>query len=231
MSPSIRLTLTASWSNGSLPLRVGSRSRKSPATIRWIRRLTSTSRLRARRLSIIPMATASTIAGSRPSASARRTISAISTISSMLRPITSMSPSGSAWVATAARSAVRDRGRRRERSLRWSGMSGASPLAAGSRCCRRCDDRRRPNRPAILMRRGSLRNRSSISCSRCSGVLAAITRVSSASRHVVCCHHVDGRLPVDEAEQQQCAQEERAGDDERPAKRGRAREIRQAHGG
>ncbi len=43
--------------------------------------------------------------------------------------------------------------------------------------------------------------------------------------------HVGGRLPIDEAEQQQGAQDERAGDGERPAKRRGAGEIRQAHGG
>ena len=48
---------------------------------------------------------------------------------------------------------------------------------------------------------------------------------------IVLGHHVGGRLPIDEAEQYQGAQPERTGDDERPAKRGGARKIRQAHGG
>ena len=42
--------------------------------------------------------------------------------------------------------------------------------------------------------------------------------------------HVGGRLPVDEAEQQEDANGEGAGDHERPAERGRADELRQAHG-
>ena len=43
--------------------------------------------------------------------------------------------------------------------------------------------------------------------------------------------HVGGRLPIDETEQHQGAQNERAGDAERPTKRGGAGKIRQAHGG
>ncbi len=43
--------------------------------------------------------------------------------------------------------------------------------------------------------------------------------------------HVGGGLPIDEGEQQEGAQHEGAGDAERPAERGGADEIRQAHGG
>ena len=42
---------------------------------------------------------------------------------------------------------------------------------------------------------------------------------------------IGSRLRSDEAEQHQGAQHERAGDGERPAKRGCSGEIRQAHGG
>ena len=53
----------------------------------------------------------------------------------------------------------------------------------------------------------------------------------SAEQPVDLGSHVDGRLPIHKAEQQQDAQDESAGDGERPAERGRACEIRQAHGG
>ena len=43
--------------------------------------------------------------------------------------------------------------------------------------------------------------------------------------------NVGGCLPIDETEQHHRAQDKCAGDDERRAKRGGAREIRQVHGG
>ncbi len=60
---------------------------------------------------------------------------------------------------------------------------------------------------------------------RCDDVQLTSNQIVEVARHV------GRRLPIDEAEQEQGTQDERPGDDERPAKRGRADEIRQAHGG
>ena len=50
-------------------------------------------------------------------------------------------------------------------------------------------------------------------------------------QNIVLGQQVGGRLPIDEAEQYQGVQDERAGDGERPAKGGRTGEIRKVHGG
>jgi hypothetical protein len=57
------------------------------------------------------------------------------------------------------------------------------------------------------------------------GIRISRNRIIDAARHIC------GRLPVDEAEHQQNAKREGAGDDERPAECRRPDEFRQAHGG
>ena len=229
ISPSMRLTPAASWSNGSPLPRVGSRSRRSPATMRWMRRLTSESRSSARTLSTMPITSASANAGSRPSASARPTISAISSSSLLLRPIASVSPSGSGcttsrtfWVSRASpvepdhhrigghigRDAVRQALQIAGDASAVGGEQAGDADVAGIVAQPELDPLPLPRRPIG----GDQRH-------------VAGEQAVERRRHVGC------GLQVDEAEQQQRAQHERAGDAERPAERGGADEFRQAHGG
>ena len=67
-------------------------------------------------------------------------------------------------------------------------------------------------------------------------VTAAHTKLAAIEARIASddCIYIPGdihrRLPVDEAEQQQRAEGERAGDDQRPVERRRADELSQAHG-
>ena len=230
ISSSMPLTMPASLSNGSSSPCVGRRCRRSPATMRRTRSLTSSTRRMARRLSSTPVPIARHSAGSRPSASACSTMRAISATSSMLRPIISTPPSGKARARCAG-------ALRLAAVIVDAGHDDVMHAGAGVEPGRRAFDVARDS-AAVGAEHGGDPDAARVSPQaffhRRQPLLGLLRRDRVHVREngdVDAARHIRGGLPIDEAEQQDDADGEGAGHDERPAERGRADEIRQAHGG